>query len=68
MQAKLEATASFEVTLVDLGEERSWRVDANNPSDALSAVLGLSGSRTGIYSVWDPQDPHGMPVVEQTIG
>lgn len=62
-----EPKAVFPVTLLTSGnEDLSWHVSAATPSDALLEAINRSGLRSGIYSVWDPDDPFGMPLVEVT--
>lgn len=60
------ADVAFTVTFMDDTSETEWIVSAPNPEVALDQVLALSGE-PGIYSVWDPEDLFGMPVLERTI-
>jgi hypothetical protein len=62
------ATEEFEVTLLTTADTTfSWKVVAETPEQALEIAMGLPGACAGIYSVWDPQDPHGMPLKECII-
>ena len=59
----------FEVTLhCDNDEEFTWIIEALIPEEALTNCLELAVGQSGIYSVWDPEDPHGMPLLEKTVG
>jgi hypothetical protein len=59
---------TFHITLLDDYEENlEWFITAANPSVALAEALVASQGSPGIYSVWDPQDPQGMPLLEETI-
>lgn len=49
------------------GHERIGTVPAQTPEEALSGMQDLQGHRPGIYSVWDPDDPRGMPLLEATL-
>lgn len=58
----------FEVTF--LGEDDSeltWIVEAETPETALKECSAKANRQHGTYSVWDPEDPHGMPLLERTI-
>jgi hypothetical protein len=58
----------FEVTLLtDLDTNLSWTVLADTPDQAMSLVRDYPDAVSGIYSVWDPQDPNGMPLMECTF-
>lgn len=59
----------FEVTFLgDDDSEATRRFEAATPEDALGAALIQMEIKQGTYSVWDPQDPHGMPLLERTVG
>ena len=47
--------------------EDSWAIPSDDPEAALSAAIEAAGGTEGIYSVWDPEDPMGMPLLERTI-
>jgi thiamine biosynthesis lipoprotein ApbE len=58
----------FDVTLLGPDDsEHSWRIHARDPEAALSAAIEASDRTSGIYSVWDPDDLVGMPLVERTL-
>jgi len=58
----------FEVTLLnDLDSTISWSISADTPEQAIAFARKHPNSGTGIYSVWDPQDPNGMPLMECTF-
>lgn len=59
----------FEVTFLDDDDsEVAWCCEAATPEDALGAGRIHMESKHGTYSVWDPRDPHGMPLLERTVG
>lgn len=59
---------AFAVSVLDeSGHEHVGRVHAQTPEDALKGMQDLQGYRLGIYSVWDPDDPHGMPLLAETL-
>jgi hypothetical protein len=58
---------TFEVTLLsDSDENLSWTFDTSTPVEALSEAYRASSGASGVYSVWDPMDAHGMPLIEET--
>lgn len=60
---------TFEVTLLcEDDSEFIWSVEALVPEEALTNCLERAVGKSGIYSVWDPEDPHGMPLLERTVG
>ncbi len=60
------AQERFPVTLMDEnGAEQSGYFDSPNPMAALEAATDAWDRASGIYSVWDPHDPWGMPLIEQ---
>jgi hypothetical protein len=53
---------TFEVTLLcEDDTEFRWSMEALVPEEALNSCLERAEGKSGIYSVWDPEDPHGMP-------
>lgn len=59
---------TFHVTLLGDDEvDLEWFITAVNPSVALAEALVASQGSPGIYSVWDPLDPHGMPLLEEEV-
>ena len=59
---------TFEVTLIaDSDENLSWTFDTPTPVEALSEAYRASSRASGVYSVWDLQDAHGMPLIEATV-
>jgi hypothetical protein len=65
MMATATAKEEFEVTLLtDVDTTLSWKVIAETPEQAIEIALGFPNACAGIYSVWDPQDPTGMPLKE----
>ena len=59
---------TFEVTLLaDSDENSAWKFDASTPTEALSEAYRASNGACGVYSVWDPQDVNGMPLIETTV-
>jgi hypothetical protein len=65
--AGMSAVETFEVTHLADAQEDSWLVEATDPNDALEEAVRLASDAPGMYSVWDPQDPMGMPLVEREI-
>lgn len=59
----VDATETFEVTLQS-ENGLAWQIEATHPDEALREAVRLASNAPGIYSVWDPQDPMGMPLVE----
>jgi hypothetical protein len=60
-------TEKFEVTLLtDDDSDISWKIAAETPEQALEEAMRLPDACAGIYSVWDPQDPNGMPLLERS--
>lgn len=60
--------AVFAVSVLDeSSHEHVEKVHAQTPEEALKGMQDLQGYRPGIYSVWDPDDPHGMPLLEATL-
>ena len=58
----------FSVSVIDeSGSEHLDSVSAGTPEDALRRMQVAQGYRRGIYSVWNPDDPHGMPLLEETL-
>lgn len=57
---------TFEVTLLADDLESSWQIPAQDPDEALEIAIAASAG-VGIYSVWDPLDPMGMPLVEREV-
>ena len=47
--------------------ENSLNISAGDPEAALSAAIEAASRAGGIYSVWDPEDPMGMPLVGRTV-
>ena len=61
-------TEAFSVSLIDESdEEHVSAVPARTPEEALKRMQVAQGFRSGIYSVWNPDDPHGMPLLEQNL-
>ena len=61
-------TEVFSVSLIDESdEEHLSAVPARTPGEALKCMQVRQGYRPGIYSVWNPDDPHGMPLIEETL-
>jgi hypothetical protein len=61
------ATEEFEVTLLTTADTTlSWKVFAETPEQALGIAMNFPDACAGIYSVWDPQDPNGMPLIERS--
>lgn len=59
---------SFPVSILDeSGREFLGTVMATSPEGAITGMRSQQSNRPGIYSVWNPEDPHGMPLVEVTI-
>lgn len=62
-------TTVFPVTiLLECIEERHLWVEASDPEEAVVRARVLERDVPGIYSVWDPEEPMGMPVFEQIVG
>lgn len=62
-------TTVFPVSiLLGSSEELHLWVEASDPEVAVTKVRRLEGDVPGIYSVWDPEDPMGMPVLEVIVG
>jgi hypothetical protein len=60
-------TEEFEVTLLtDDDFDISWKIIAESPEQALEKAMRLPNACAGTYSVWDPQDPNGMPLLEHS--
>jgi hypothetical protein len=58
----------FQVTHLGIDDsENQWSIPADEPEVALTIAIETAGHSRGIYSVWDPEDPMGMPLGEQTI-
>jgi hypothetical protein len=47
--------------------ESTWEIPALDLEDALNRAIQTSGGASGIYSVWDPDDPMGMPLLERDV-
>ena len=61
-------TEEFEVTLLtDNDFDISWKITAETPEQALEKAKKLPDARPGTYSVWDPQDPNAMPLMEHIV-
>ena len=59
---------AFAVSVLgESGHEYVGTVQAQTPEDALMGMQDLQRHRPGIYSVWDPDDQHGMPLLEETL-
>jgi hypothetical protein len=57
----------FEVTLIgDDDTDQQGRITAASPEDALAEGFHMSQGQPGIYSVWDPSDLFGMPLLERS--
>lgn len=62
------AKEEFEVSLLtDVDTTFSWKVVAETPERAIDVAVDSPDACAGIYSVWDPQDPNGMPLGERTV-
>jgi hypothetical protein len=58
----------FQVTYLGADDsENQWSSPADEPEAALAVAIEGADRRRGIYSVWDPEDPMGMPLAERTI-
>ena len=65
----VDAMTDFPVTvLLESSEEITLSIRAARPGEALDRAVEATGGVSGIYSVWDPEDPMGMPVFEQVVG
>ena len=61
------STEKFEVTLLTSDDsDISWKIIAETPEQALEKAMRLPDACAGTYSVWDPQDPNGMPLLEHS--
>lgn len=59
---------TFHVTHLSTNDsENSWDIPAEDPEAALSTAIEAADRAEGIYSVWDSEDPMGMPLVERTV-
>ena len=67
MMTTANVTEEFEVTLLkDVNTTLSWTVTAETPEQALEIAMSRQNASTGTYSVWGPQDPNGMPLLEHS--
>jgi hypothetical protein len=58
----------FQVTHLGVDDaEYQWNIPADDPEVALTIAIEAARHSRGIYSVWDPDDPMGMPLGERTI-
>jgi hypothetical protein len=66
--ATVAAQERFPVTLMlEDGSEKSGYFDSPDPTGALESAMAAWDRLSGIYSVWDPVDPWGMPLAERTL-
>lgn len=59
---------SFPVTyLSEEGAVQEWEYPTPEPGEALDTAMAVNHNRPGVYSVWDPEDRFGMPLLERFI-
>lgn len=62
------AQERFPVTLMlEDGSEKAGYFNSPNPMAALETAVDAWDRASGIYSVWDPDDPWAMPLAERTL-
>ncbi len=57
----------FPVTYLSDHDSMEWTINAATPEEALDEAVSRKESAEGVYSVWDPQDVRGMPLLERVL-